>query len=69
MVFYWTRGRCGSRFLPGALRVIAPKVGNGMGKSPQATDADLPTPIAPAVTDKAYDKNESLPQPELTAEN
>ncbi len=63
------KGTVRIKVLPGALRVIAPEAGSGMEKPPQATGADLPTPVAPAVTNKESEKNGSQPTPELTAKN
>ena len=63
------KGTVRIKVLPGALRVIAPEVGSGMEKSPQATGADLPAPVAPAVTNKELEKNGSKPVPVLTAKN
>ncbi len=55
------------KVLPSALRVIAPAVGTGVEKPPQAIGADLPAPVAPAVTNKEPGKNGAKPMPELTA--
>lgn len=63
------KGTVRIKVLPGALRVIAPEAGSGAEKPPQTTDADLPAPVAPAVTNKALDKNGSQPRPELSAKN
>jgi diacylglycerol kinase (ATP) len=59
------KGTVRIKVLPGALRVIAPEVGTGVEKPPQVTGADLPAPVAPAVTSKAPPKNGSQPKPEL----
>jgi diacylglycerol kinase (ATP) len=61
------KGTVRIKVLPGALRVIAPEVGMGMEKPLQATSAELPAPVAPAVTNKVPEKNGSKPVPELTA--
>ena len=50
------KGTVRIKVLPYALRVIAPEPGSGMEKSPQATSADLPAPVAPAVTNKVTRK-------------
>jgi diacylglycerol kinase family enzyme len=63
------KGTVRIKVLPGALRVIAPEVGSGAEKPPQATGADLPAPVAPAVTNKPLDKNGSEPRPELAAKS
>jgi hypothetical protein len=60
------KGTVRIKVLPGALRVIAPEVGRGAEKPPQATGADLPAPVAPVVVDADSRKNgksqpESLP--------
>ena len=57
------------KMLPGALRVIAPEVGQGAEKPPQKAGTDLPAPIAPAVTLKEPEKNGAQPKPEPTAKN
>ena len=63
------KGKVKIKVLPGALRVIAPEVGTGVEKPPQAAGADLPAPVAPAVTNKELEKNGSKPVPVLTAKN
>ena len=60
------KGTVRIKVLPGALQVIAPEVGSGAEKPPQATGADLPAPVAPAVTNKEAEKNGSRPLPEPT---
>jgi diacylglycerol kinase (ATP) len=42
------KGQVKIKVLPGALRVIAPPVGAGLEKPPQAAGTDLPEPVAPA---------------------
>ena len=42
------KGKVKIKIFPGALRVIAPPVGAGLEKSPQAAGTDLPEPVAPA---------------------
>jgi diacylglycerol kinase (ATP) len=42
------KGTVKIKVLPGALRLIAPQVGAGLEKSPEAAGADLPAPVAPA---------------------
>ena len=44
------QGKVKIKVLEGALRVIAPEVGAGVEKPPEAAGADLPAPVAPAVT-------------------
>jgi YegS/Rv2252/BmrU family lipid kinase len=51
------KGTVKIKVLPGALRVFAPQVGAGMEKPPQATGADLPTPIAPVVVNNEPGRN------------
>jgi diacylglycerol kinase (ATP) len=43
------KGKTKIRLLPYPLRVIAPEVGAGVEKPPEAAGADLPAPVAPAV--------------------
>ena len=57
------KGTVRIKVLPGALRVIAPEVGRGAEKPPQATGADLPAPVAPVVVEADSRKNgESQPE-------
>lgn len=64
------RQRVRIKALPGALRVIAPEVGAGAEKPPpQTAGADLPAPIAPAVTLKEPETKGSKPLPESTTKN
>lgn len=63
------KGTVRIKVLPGALRVIAPEVGRGAEKPAQATSADLPAPVAPAVTNKEPENNGSQPKPELVTKN
>jgi diacylglycerol kinase (ATP) len=60
------KGTVRIKVLPGALRMIAPEVGQGMEKPRQATGLDLPALVAPVVVDADSRKNgksqpESLP--------
>ena len=51
------KGTVRIKVLPGALRVIAPVVGTGVEKSPQAAGADLPTPVASVEVNNEPGKN------------
>ena len=51
------KGTVKIKVLPGVLRVIAPQVGAGMEKPPQATGADLPAPIAPVIANDEPGRN------------
>jgi diacylglycerol kinase (ATP) len=51
------KGTVKIKVLPGSLRVIAPQVGAGMEKPPQATGADLPAPIAPVTANDEPGRN------------
>jgi diacylglycerol kinase (ATP) len=51
------KGTVKIKVLPGVLRVIAPQVGAGMEKPPQATGADLPAPIAPVTANDEPGRN------------
>jgi len=57
------KGTVRIKVLPGALRVIAPEVGQGAEKPPQATGADLPAPVSPVAVDVDSRRN-GQPQPE-----
>ncbi len=65
------RGKVKIKVLPGALRVIAPEVGTGVEKPPQASGVDLPAPVAPAVAVTASQPNGSrgkeLSEPKASA--
>lgn len=50
------KGKVKIKVLPGALRVIAPKVGTGVEKPPEAVSADLPAPVAPVVDNNNKEK-------------
>ncbi len=52
------KGKVKIKVLAGALRVIAPEVGTGVEKPPQAAGTDLPAPVAPAV-DNTPEKSEA----------
>jgi hypothetical protein len=47
------KGTVKIKVLPGALKVFAPEVGTGVEKPPQQAGADLPTPVAPVVSETA----------------
>ena len=51
------KGTVKIKVLPGVLRVIAPQVGAGMEKPPQATGEDLPAPIAPVTANDEPGRN------------
>jgi len=60
------KGTVRIKMLPGALRVIAPEVGQGAEKPPEAANTDLPAPVAPTVTSKEAEKNGTKPVSEPT---
>jgi hypothetical protein len=62
------KGTVRIKVLPGALHVIAPEVGRGAEKPPQATGADLPAPVAPVAVDVDSRRNGQL-QPESLSNN
>lgn len=51
------KGTVKIKLLPGALRVIAPQVGTGVEKPPQAAGTDLPAPVAPVTVDNEPGRN------------
>lgn len=62
------KGKVKIKLVPGALRVITPKVGSGVEKPQLAKDADLPAPVAPVAENNEPKKNGPSPHARTESE-